>query len=89
MKIYTYSQARQRLAEVLDTARNGAVLIQRRSGETFSVSYRREPKSPFDVPAIKTRATTADILDAVRESRRGNVQDPATPEQAQAGSDLE
>ena len=28
------------------------------------------PKSPFDVPGIKTKATTRDILEAVRESRR-------------------
>lgn len=26
--------------------------------------------SPFDIPGIKTKATTKDILDAVRDSRR-------------------
>jgi len=70
MKKYTYSQARQRLSEVLDTARKEEVLITRRGGDTFRVTYKTTPKSPFDVPGIKTRATTRDILEAVRESRR-------------------
>ena len=75
MKVYTYSQARQHLSEVLDTARTEEVLIRRRGGETFSLSYKRDAKSPFDVPGIKTRATTEDILNAVRESRRGSDSD--------------
>lgn len=69
MKVYTYSRARQRLSEVLDTARSEEVLIRRKGSETFSVMYKKTPKSPFDVPGIKTRATTQDILDAVRDSR--------------------
>jgi len=70
MKVYTYSEARQNLSQLLDTARDEEVLIRRRGGETFSLRYKIEPVSPFDVPGVKTRATTADILDAVRESRR-------------------
>ncbi len=69
MKVYTYSQARQRLSEVLDTALKEEVLIRRRGAETFAVTRKRAAGSPFDVPSIKTRATTDDILDAVRESR--------------------
>ena len=69
MKVYTYSEARRRLADVLNIARNEEVIIKRRGGETFSVIYRRSNKSPFDVPGIRTKATTNDILTAVRESR--------------------
>lgn len=69
MKVYTYSEARQRLAEVLNIARSEEVLIKRRGGETFSIIFRKSKKSPFDVPGIKTKATTKDILVAVRESR--------------------
>jgi len=69
MKIYTYSEARQKLSEVLDTARTEEVLIKRRGGETFAVMYKKLPKSPFDVPGVNTSATTQDILDAIRESR--------------------
>ncbi len=69
MKVYTYSEARQRLADVLNTARSEEVIIKRRGGETFSIIFRKGKKSPFDVPGIKTKATTKDILSAVRESR--------------------
>ena len=70
MKQFTYSQARQRLSEVLDAARDEEVLITRRGGDSFSVVYKTRASSPFDVPGIQTKATTKDILDAVRASRR-------------------
>jgi prevent-host-death family protein len=69
MKVYTYSEARQRLAEVLNIARSEEVVIKRRGGETFSIIFRKSKKSPFDVPGIPTKASTKDILAAVRESR--------------------
>lgn len=69
MKVYTYSEARQRLSEVLNLARTEEVVIKRRGGETFSIIYRRSEKSPFDIPGIQTDATTNDIIEAVRESR--------------------
>ena len=69
MKVYTYSEARQRFSDVLNTARSEEVIIKRRGGETFSIIYRKSKKSPFDVPGIQTKATTNDILAAVRESR--------------------
>jgi prevent-host-death family protein len=69
MKVYTYSEARQRLSDVLNTARSEEVVIKRRGGETFSIIFRKSKKSPFDVPGIQTKATTKDILSAVRESR--------------------
>ena len=69
MKVYTYSEARQRLADVLNIARTEEVVIKRRGGETFSIIFRKSTKSPFDVTGIKTKATTKDILEAVRESR--------------------
>jgi hypothetical protein len=69
MKTFTYSEARRRLAAVLDTAREEEVLIKRRGGDTFSLTYRTTPSSPFDVPGIKTRATTKDILAAIKDSR--------------------
>jgi len=69
MKVYTYSEARQRLADVLNIARTEEVVIKRRGGEIFSIIFRKSTKSPFDVPGIKTKATTKDILEAIRESR--------------------
>ncbi len=69
MKVYTYSEARQRLAAVLNIARTEEVVIKRRGGESFSIIFRKGTKSPFDIPGIETKATTKDILTAVRESR--------------------
>ncbi len=69
MKVFTYSEARQNLATLLNTARDEEVLIKRRGGETFSVSYKATSQSPFDVPGVKTKAATKEILDAVKESR--------------------
>jgi prevent-host-death family protein len=69
MKVYTYSEARQRLSNILNIARTEEVVIKRRGGETFSIIFTKSAKSPFDVPGIKTKATTNDILDAVKKSR--------------------
>ena len=74
MKVYTYSEARQKLSKVLDTARSEEVIIKRRGGETFTLVFKKSSQSPFDVPGIKTRATTKDIIDAVRESRSRTVE---------------
>ncbi len=69
MKVYTYSEARQKFSKVLDIARSEEVIIKRRGGETFTLVFKKSSKSPFDVPGIKTKATTKDIINAVRESR--------------------
>jgi GGDEF domain-containing protein len=69
MKVYSYSQARQHFAEVLDTAKKEEVLIRRKGGDMFAVVLQKPTKSPFDVPSVKTQATTADILAAIRQVR--------------------
>ena len=69
MKTYSYSEARQQLSKLLDTARQEEVIIKRRGGEIFSLVLKKMPKSPFDIPGVKTLATTKDILEAIRESR--------------------
>ena len=71
MKVYTYSEARQKFSMVLDIARFEDVIIKRRGGETFKIIFTKSPKSPFDIAGIKTKATTKDILNAVKESRSG------------------
>lgn len=69
MKVYTYTQAREHLATVLEEARRQEVIIRRRNGEQFTVALRPQSSSPFDVAPVSTRATTQDILEAIRESR--------------------
>ena len=69
MKVYTYSQARQNLAEVLNQSKEEQVIIRRRGGDSFAILPRPREGSPFDVRGVKTGATTSDILAAVKESR--------------------
>jgi prevent-host-death family protein len=69
MKVFTYSEARQRFAEVLNIAREEEVMIKRRGGETFRIVFKKTSKSPFDIPGVKTKATTKDILKAIKDSR--------------------
>lgn len=72
MKVYTYSEARQNLSQLLILAQKEEIEIRRRDGALFSLKSKQKTKtSPFDVPGIKTRATTQNILDAVRDSRTG------------------
>ena len=71
MRIFTFSQARQQLATVLDEAsREGKVQIRRRDGRWFVVLPVVESGSQLDVPAVSTALTTAEILALVREGRR-------------------
>ena len=75
MQVFTYSEARQKLALLLDEAdSSGKTLIRRRDGRTFAVTPEQRPRrSPLDVPGIDTGVTTEEILECVRESRkRGN-----------------
>lgn len=74
MKVYTYSEARQKFSTVLDIAKSEDVIIKRRGGETFKIIFTKSTKSPFDVAGIKTKTTTKDILDAVKESRAGTAE---------------
>lgn len=75
MKVYTFSQARQNLAEVLNRAKVEKVTIRRHGGEAFTIVPECRVGSPLDVPGVKSRVSTSDILAAVRESRAR----PSTP----------
>ena len=73
MKIFTYSEARQNLARLLTLAQKEEVQIRTKDGSVFSLRVKESAaKSPFDVPGVTTRATTGDILAAIRASREKN-----------------
>lgn len=77
MKVYTYSEARQQLARLLDEARKGGeVRIKRRDGSEFAVRSVRSGGSPLDVPGVETGVTREDILAAIRESRERRKEVP-------------
>ena len=68
MRAYSVTEARQKLAEVLDAAKIEDVIIRRRGGETFLLSLQRRSGSPFDVPGISGLDISADeIVEVIRE----------------------
>jgi antitoxin Phd len=70
MQVYTYSEARQKLAKVLEQAeRTGKALIRRKDGRTFALIPEKIASSPSDVPTIKANITTQEIVDIIREAR--------------------
>jgi len=70
MQVYTYSEARQKLAVVLKQAEStGKVIIRRKDGRTFALTPEKVPSSPLDVPSIKAKVTTREIVDIIREGR--------------------
>lgn len=70
MKVYTYSQARQNLAQVLEDARReGTAHIKRRDGREFIIAPAPARDSPLDVKGVRLQLTAAEIVDAVREGR--------------------
>jgi hypothetical protein len=72
MNVYTYTEARQNLATLLDTAlREGEVLIKRRDGQVFVVRPQTRPDSPLDVEGIDLDVTASEIVGFVQEGRRG------------------
>jgi hypothetical protein len=70
MTVFTYSNARQNFASLLDLAsKSGEVLIKRQDGRVFSLKMSRRKRSPLDIKGISTKITTKEIVDIVRESR--------------------
>jgi len=70
MHVYTYSEARQKLASVMEQAESsGKVIIRRKDGRTFALTPEKVVTSPLDVPSIKANITTQEIVDIVREGR--------------------
>ena len=70
MRVYTYSEARQKLAIVLEQAENtGKVLIRRKDGRTFALTPEKIALSPLNVSSIKANVTTKEIVSIIREGR--------------------
>ena len=70
MNVYTYSETRQKLSHVLDSARKtGQVLIRRQDGAMFSLTPVASPQSPLDVKGLGSDVSTDEVVSFVRESR--------------------
>ncbi|WP_374685830.1 type II toxin-antitoxin system Phd/YefM family antitoxin [Promineifilum sp.] len=69
--IYTYTEARQNLASLLNrAAAEGEVRIKRRDGRIFVVRPERVTASPLDIEGIDLELTAEEIVQAVVEGRR-------------------
>jgi len=69
--VYTYTEARQNLASLLDRAvREGEVRVRRRDGQTFVIKPEQAVGSPLDVEGVDLDITAVEIVQFVRESRR-------------------
>ncbi len=70
MRVYTYSEARQNLASLLDIAqRDGEVAIRRRDGQTFILRPQSSGQSPLDVEGVDLDVTTEEIVEIIRQGR--------------------
>jgi antitoxin Phd len=74
MKLYTYSTARQRLAEVLEAAsREGEVQIRRQDGRVYAVTPVAKPaQSPFASVTGRARER-CDVEGSTPNSTRGSM----------------
>ncbi|WKZ19084.1 MAG: type II toxin-antitoxin system Phd/YefM family antitoxin [Candidatus Jettenia sp. CY-1] len=70
MKIYTYSQARNKLAKILEESKNEEIVIRRRKGDMFSIIPKSPARrSPFNITGLHKNISRKEILEAIHESR--------------------
>jgi len=70
MRVYTYSEARQKLSTILDNAESmGKVIIRRKDGRTFALIPEQTRCSPLDVPSIQATVSTEELVEIVRKER--------------------
>ena len=68
MNVYTFSEARQKLATVLEEAQTkGAVRIKRRDGSEFEIAPVRSKASPLDVEGVDLGLSAEEIVSVIRE----------------------
>jgi antitoxin (DNA-binding transcriptional repressor) of toxin-antitoxin stability system len=71
MNTYTYSEARQKLASLLEqAAKYGEVRIKRRDGQVFVIKPQKRKGSPLAVKCIKKKLSRREILQSIEEARK-------------------
>jgi antitoxin (DNA-binding transcriptional repressor) of toxin-antitoxin stability system len=70
MTSYTFSEARQKFAAVLDKAKKeGKVLIRRKDGSLFEIHPVPRKDSPLNVKGIRLGMSAGEIVGIIREFR--------------------
>lgn len=71
MNTYTYTEARQKLASLLEqAAKYGEVRIKRRDRQVFVIKPQKRTGSPLAVEGIKKKLTRQEILESIEEGRK-------------------
>ena len=71
MRVYTYSEARQKFAALLEQAvKEGEVKIKRKDGQTFVIRPEKKAGSPLDVEGLDLGITASEIVQFIQEGRR-------------------
>jgi len=75
MRVYNYSEARQKLTTVLNTALKEDVIIRRKDGSKFKIVpmiETKKGKSTLEgIKARKANVTTDELIKIIREGREG------------------
>jgi hypothetical protein len=70
MNTYTYSEARQKFASLLDQAlKDGEVRVKRKDGRVFVIKPQPVSGSPLDIEGIELGVSAGEILEAIQEGR--------------------
>ncbi len=70
MREYSFTEARQHFASLLEEAKKeGAVCIKKRDGQAFYLKPVESKKSPLDIKGVDLGITSTEIIDIVREGR--------------------
>ena len=70
MREYSFTEARQSFAAILDEAKKeGVVCIKKRDGETFFLKPAPPKKSLLDVKGVDLGLSSAEIVDVIRKGR--------------------
>ena len=73
MKEYSFTEARQHFASLLEEAkREGVVCVKKRDGESFYIKPAIQRKSPLDIKGVNLSVSASEIVDIVKEGRERN-----------------
>jgi prevent-host-death family protein len=71
MKVFTFTEARQNFASVLDFAqKEGGVRITRRDGRAFVIQPLEISMSPLAIEGVDLNISKNDIINFIHESRK-------------------
>jgi hypothetical protein len=70
MRVYTYSEARQNLASLLERAdQEGEVRIKRKDGQIYVIRPQPRTASPLNIQGVDIDVDTVEIVALIREGR--------------------